>query len=943
MKLFLVLTGILFCLLARAQEQGEMDSAIYYINKGQYALALPFAKRSFEAVKNTGNDSAYISVTNKLSAIYVELMKLDSARVYYGKAIEKTKKIYGENSAEYGCLIVCLGRVYTDLGQYRDAEQWFQEAEQHFQNITDIFGKIDSLYNQGDGGYYKAFYTSYLINYAYFHMKTGNLKKADELSTNVCEIALREPVDGGAYLSGLSHLIILYRKMGFYEKLNTTIVRLFEGIKETYSEKHPAYTQGIGSLADIYQRNGHLEKADSMFRKALDIREQAIGKNAANNIPILNRLGIVNMEMGKYEVAESYLEAAAEIIRENGGEAFTYYAYSTKNLARLYALTGRKKLAEPLFQKCLAIYNGLGMELHSDRLKVLHDMAELLYADDVDKAAIYLQEAMTAENKLLLEKLEFLSEMELLAYIRANKDVAESSPYRFLLRHTTPAIAGAAYNSRLLAGSIGLQNTRTLYQNMTQPRDSTLSTLWQNYLQQKSFYTNLLLTPVTQRNINTDSVGEVLNRQEKEILRRSADYRDMKENLAITWQDIRRSLKPGETAIEFVRFNGKYITTRAEADTVYYAALLLRPQDSAPQFIVLCERRQLTDAIKKFPYKAVLNSRGRKAAARHQSATNALYQLVWQPLESYLTETKTVYFSPAGMLHRVAFAAIPCKSNELLCDRYDLIQLASTRQVALQESRSPAPVSIAMFGGINYSRQSADAGVPVSPDPYAWVYRESRGADLDSFSFLPHTLQEINTIKTNTETLQKRAVAFTADNATEAVFRNLGGDHSPEVIHFATHGFTLPDTVQENDAGAVFKASDNPLLRCGLVMAGGNKGWKGEAGLNEDDGILTGLEISAVQLPNTQLAVLSACETGLGRIEGSEGVFGLQRAFKLAGVDYVMASLWQVPDKETSEFMETFYTYWLNGKTIREAFLHTQQIMRKQYAPYYWAGFTLVQ
>jgi CHAT domain-containing protein len=246
-----------------------------------------------------------------------------------------------------------------------------------------------------------------------------------------------------------------------------------------------------------------------------------------------------------------------------------------------------------------------------------------------------------------------------------------------------------------------------------------------------------------------------------------------------------------------------------------------------------------------------------------------------------------------------------------------------------------------MFGGINYNRQAVDTGFSL----YAHTSMKYRGAELDSFYFLPNTLTEINVIKADAEALQKQYFAFTADNATEAAFRSLGGNNSPEVIHFATHGFAFPDNTakQGNNAGAPFKASDNPLLRCGLVMAGGNKGWKGKAGSEEDDGILTGLEISAVQLPHTQLAVLSACETGLGKIEGSEGVFGLQRAFKLAGVNYVMASLWQVPDKETSEFMEAFYAQWLSGKTIREAFFTTQQAMRKKYAPYYWAGFILVQ
>lgn len=933
MKVFLAFTVIFFCRQAPAQEQTDIDSTRYDVRKSKATSALPFAKRSFEAVKNiSNNDSTYISAASSLADMYIGQLKLDSALVDYEKAAEEAKKRYGDSSAQYGYHLVHIAAMYRDLGQY-------QQAEQRFKNATAILGRMDSSYYKGDSPDYKKFYTSYLIQYAAFYMKNGNLNKAEELSLLACKVALREPVDKSAYAFPQDRLGQLYGKMGFYAKQDSILVRRFEFTKEIYAEKNASYAVAIGGLADIYQRQQNFEKADSMFREALELMQQCTGKNAVDNIPILNRLGIVNMEMRKYKVAEKYLEEAAGIIDENGGEEFGLYPYCMKNLARLYALTGRKEMAEPLFQQCLAIYNKWGLELHSDRLNLLHDMAELLYADDPAKAAIYLKEAMVAEKKLLLGKLDFLSETELLISLKANEDIADS-PYRFLLQHKSPPIAGAAYNRRLLARGIGLQNTRLLYQNMAQSKDSELALLWKNYLQQKSFYTNLLLTPVTQRSANADSVAAMLNLQEKAILRRSADYRNMKERLAITWQDLQKHLQPGETTIEFIRFNGSSnMYKNAKADTFYYAALLLRPQDTVPQFVVLCREKELIATMKKFPYKAVVNSRGKKTMGYPQSAMNALFQLLWQPLEPYLAHTKKVYFSPAGMMHRVAFAAIPYKKNELLCDKYNLVQLTSTRQVALQEARSPAPVSIVLFGGINYNHQSIDT----SSNLYAHVYQKSSGADPDSFYFLPNTLKEVNTIKTNAESLQKLSVVFTGDNATEAAFRKLGGDKSPETIHFATHGFALPNTVRGSNTGTPFKTSDNPLLRCGLVMAGGNKGWKGEAGLNEDDGILAGLEISAVQLPNTQLAVLSACETGLGKIEGSEGVFGLQRAFKLAGVNYIMASLWQVPDKETAEFMEIFYTHWLGGKTIRQAFFTTQQTMRKKYAPYYWAGFTLVQ
>lgn len=932
MKFFCAFTLVLVCVYrpAAAQQLNYSDSIRYYTLKGQTARAFIFAKENFEALKNSSiADSAYIAAARSIANFYYSMVKPDSALAYYEKACEGAKIRYGASSTQYGALLLRTAIMNCDLGQY-------QEAEQRFQNATVILS--NRIKNK------KREYVHCLVEYAAFHITTGNLNRAEELCDIACETALRKPVDSVGYTSALEKLARLYYKMGFYDRQEAMIIKIYEIYKAKYGSGHYKYIHAIVGMGDVYQRKQNLEKADSVYRKALEITQQALGNKSPANIYLLRRIGIVNTEMRKYEIAENYLKEALEIVNENGGEASPLYPMCGNNLARLYAASGRKELATLFFEKTLAVYDKLGLTMHASRLSLLYDMGDLLSADEPEKATVYLKEAMNTEHKLLLEKLDFLSETELLTYLKGIKEVADA-PYRLLLQHKSTAITGAAYNSRLLMGGIGLQNTRALYQNMAQSKDSVFTVLWKNFLQQKYSYKNLLLTPVSKRSSNTDSVATRLSQQEKELLRRSADYRNMKEQLAFTWQDVQKHLQPGETAIEFVKFNGKQGTYGNDKDgAVYYAALLLRTQDTIPQFVVLCRENLMSNALKKFPYKAAVgNSRGQRSTGNIQRASNILYQLIWHPLEPYLANTKTIYFSPAGMLHRVAFAAIPYTRNMLLSDQYNLVQLASTRQVALQESRPPAPVSIAMFGGINYNSAFSDNGGSALTATNHFVYPNSRGADVDSFRFLPNTLTEINAIKAEAETAHKELVVFTGVHATEAVFRNLTGDNSPEVIHFATHGFTFSDTAQSNNAGVPFKASDNPLLRCGLVMAGGNKGWKGKALPDEDDGILTGMEISAVQLPHTKLAVLSACETGLGKIEGSEGVFGLQRAFKLAGVKYVMASLWQVPDKETAEFMETFYAHWLGGKTIRGAFLTAQQLMRKKYAPYFWAGFTLVQ
>jgi len=180
---------------------------------------------------------------------------------------------------------------------------------------------------------------------------------------------------------------------------------------------------------------------------------------------------------------------------------------------------------------------------------------------------------------------------------------------------------------------------------------------------------------------------------------------------------------------------------------------------------------------------------------------------------------------------------------------------------------------------------------------------------------------------------------------------------SPRVLHLATHGFFFPDPEKTSAmfetsptlgaAEPVFKISDHPMIRSGLLLAGGNHAWATGKPLREgmEDGILTAYEISQMNLANTELVVLSACETGLGDISGNEGVYGLQRAFKIAGVKYLIMSLWQVPDKQTSLLMTIFYKKWIEeNMAIPEAFRAAQKELREAgLDPYQWAGFVLVE
>ncbi len=170
---------------------------------------------------------------------------------------------------------------------------------------------------------------------------------------------------------------------------------------------------------------------------------------------------------------------------------------------------------------------------------------------------------------------------------------------------------------------------------------------------------------------------------------------------------------------------------------------------------------------------------------------------------------------------------------------------------------------------------------------------------------------------------------------------------APDVLHIATHGFFFQNMEQElrdAEGGSVYQKADNPMFRSGLILAGGNRDWQQQtlpAGV--ENGILTAYEVAQLDLRNTDLVVLSACETGLGDVQGSEGVYGLQRAFKQAGANYLLISLWKVPDAQTAELMELFYKNWLKGDTLPDAFRKAQLKMSKKYSAYQWAAFKLIQ
>lgn len=413
----------------------------------------------------------------------------------------------------------------------------------------------------------------------------------------------------------------------------------------------------------------------------------------------------------------------------------------------------------------------------------------------------------------------------------------------------------------------------------------------------------------------------------------------------ISWKNIKRKIRKKDVAIEFVEC--------WQRDNKIYAALILRKDWDSPKMISICSKEELEQIsrINLEDEKWRKNSFARKDLDKRYFKKG--YSLIWSKLEPYINEGDNVYFSPSGLLHQINMEVLKDSIGRQANEKYNLYRVSSTRQLCVEKPKIKY-TNATLYGGLIYEMDSTQMIAQSRTYHSAEDYVASRGFVADStmrvgWNYLPATKSEVEMIARQMYEHGIHPERYTETVGTEESFKALSGKQIP-IIHLATHGFFLKD--EEARKQDYFQAlnlesskniEDNSLKRSGLILSGGQRAWLNQPiPANVEDGILLAEEIATMDLSGTDLVVLSACQTGLGEIT-SEGVFGLQRAFKNAGVQTLIMSLWRVNDAATSLMMQTFYEHLLSGQSKREAFAIAQQAVKEKYNdPYYWAAFIML-
>jgi CHAT domain-containing protein len=501
-----------------------------------------------------------------------------------------------------------------------------------------------------------------------------------------------------------------------------------------------------------------------------------------------------------------------------------------------------------------------------------------------------------------------------------------------------------------------LFHQQQVYNSIRKSGDSSALNLYNLWRFNKAITGQQILLPSEKQLPGFDSLQNITTHMEEQLSLISVSFRN---NILHRTQHegaIAMHLSKNEAAIEFIRFR---LFNNNWTDSIMYAALVLLPGENNAMFVPLCEEKQLKKILR------FSNNTGKAAisylypaAGTETAVSSELYRLVWQPLQPFLNNIHTVYYAPCGLLCKLSFAALHAGRGQMLADKHILKQLLCTRSLAWPEENKNYFTSVGLWGNIDYNHTVAAIkdSLPVYDSARAVLFTPVYDVSTLNKSFYKGLWPSLPGTKTETEIifslLKEKNITCTLateTNAGEEQFKSMDGN-APDLLHIATHGFFLSGVAAsqtnnyysyENNS---FSLQQNPMFRSGLLLAGANAYWPGNARPgNTEDGVLTAYEIAQLDLSNTKLSVLSACETALGDIEDNEGVYGLQRAFKMAGVKQVLMSLWKIPDDETSAFMLLFYTSLLTSNDPNIALHNARLAMKEKYPPYYWAGFVLLE
>jgi CHAT domain-containing protein len=882
--------------------------------------------------------------------------KLDSLDFQYAISVSDNAAIFdiqtkGEGLAKAGYMLDTTrtdaerGRDLLDQALWYYGRRWFVFADQSFQEAKTFF-EAKSLTN--DINYVKTLaslgllnsttgklsaaetylesvlnivepnspaYVATINNRGKVNHQAGRYNQAEEDFLKAGELVVK--VHGAKSLQHaivLNNTAILYQTMGRFEQAEAMLKKAIAIAEPLQREKSREHRMMLTNLALLYQQTGKLQQAETSFQNIKKITENRGQTAQPEYADVLTQLAIVYIAMKKYDQVDPLLKKAQGVYKKRFTENHPSYAKSLSIQGNFFRMTGKLKEAEPLLDKALSIREEtLGVN-HPDYVQSKEDKAILYWKTGrADQAYMTYREVMDKTIEFINSYFPPMSEAEKTSYW----DVTAPRFQRFFnfameTNATIPAVAQDFFDYNMATKALLLNSTGKVKAAILKSKDAALIKDYLAWLDQKEQLARLYAyskEELKEQKINLAEMERSVNAMEKSLSGRSADFSAGYSTQKISYKQVAGVLAEAEVLVDLVRV---HTFDQQFTDQCRYVAFILKKGSAAPQMLVLDNGQQLETRYVKFYRNAI-----------QQKMDDAYsYEQFWARIAPAVEGKKVVFVSPDGVYNQINLNTLRKPEGAFVVNQYEIVAIGNSKDLLEIKSRkATAPKKNAFLLGF--------------PD-YATTEVAS----------LPGTKVEIDGVVKILKASGYQVSLFMQKEATE---KNVKAIKSPQLVHIATHGYFLQDV--DTQEGSVFgvnseNASNNPLLRSGLILAGAGKTITGTQGTDlssNDNGVLTAYEAMNLNLNGTDLVILSACETGLGDIKAGEGVYGLQRAFLVAGAQAIIMSLWKVDDAASQMLMTNFYNNWIKTGNKQKAFRQAQvQLMAKYPEPYYWGAFVMI-
>jgi CHAT domain-containing protein len=883
------------------------------IKLGEYEKADENIKRSLKILEEFRKDEEkkqYLIAAIETEAVLFGIKGLfdeaEDALSRSAKMILKAENIVGLDELATAREMASL---FIQLGRYSETEDMLKELikQSEKQFGPNSLRLIDPLVNLGRLTLLKGDYTE----------ADKIAKRANEIAVKVYGQVSTKTAPTQKLLSDIDYQI------GDYEKAEENIVLALKSQEKQFGRNHIDVAKSLSQLGLIkFYKGENRKEVESIMMESRDIVGNRLGKENPQYAEILKNVALVYLTEKRYDIAFSSLTQAEAIWKAKTGRK------NNINTASIYSLTGdvfyqqkNYNKADEFYDQAKNLYEKFFSRSHPEYVKILSKQAKVAYMKkDFKRSKRNIEEALGNYEAFIKQFFPALSEREKAKYWNTIKgDFEFYNTLAFSQLEDFRDLSGKVYNYQLLTKALLLSSSIKIRERILNSQDETLKELYGSWLQKKEFLTNALSMSTQQledNGINTSSLTAEVENLERELSERSELFGQGFENKRITYENVQKSIDKADAAIEIVRY--RYFN-HTFSDSIIYVALFVRNDNARPKVITIPGGHDMETRYFKY-YRNCITGNIPDAFS---------YKVFWEPIQKGIGQYSTLYLSPDGVYNQINLEAIPTPDGKYVIDNSNIVMVSNTKdlyfkkQKAKQAGSTGAPSNTAtMFGNPTFYLSASVGNVPP----------------------LPGTKEEVKQLQDLLSQKGWKTTEYVETAASEERVKEL---ESPKIFHIATHGFYTAEVepgegveLTENEA----MLSQNPLMKTGLLLKGG-----GDILLNTkynyniESGILTAYEAMNLNLDKTDLVVLSACETGLGEIANGEGVYGLQRAFLVAGAKVLIMSMFKVDDDATQKLVLSFYRKWLATGNLRQSFAEAKKELRVEYPdPIHWGAFMMI-